>query len=523
MKQNILKNIINTYDENIIIKESKPNKNGKTQKLRRAKKGYTDYKKELDEQLENWMQDLKKDYPMVEYDMQIGMPFNLNQNPWIQIYYTKKNSRGRTGHYCGISFDNTKKELGIWIGFGETGKSMQQILNEVTYYRQKYKKLIGSALERGFEYNQIFANAIIISKVIHFDKVISEEVKEDLKYLLKYYIKFVEHEKLKETEIMISETKNEKKKFTKSFEIMGRNIIIKGFPGSGKSTMVKEKYLYENGKKIDEDRFEIVVFHREYTNSDFVGMLKPVEKNMNLVYEFEPGPFSRILKRAIENSDTNFYLVIEEINRGDAAKIFGDIFQLLDRVEGNGRSEFSITNSMISLYVYGEERKVYIPENLSIIATMNVSDENVKSLDTAFERRWEDEWVLDSKGKFDEMYIKGMQNLTWGKFRNAVNSKIISQNGIVKNEDKQLGAYFINSQLVVKDSEDNNSGREKFLNKVIAYLYTNVCKYDKNIIFGEEITSIQKLFNKFLSDNYLEVFNDEIKAELKTKGEDFVE
>ena len=523
MKKDVLMTMIKSYNDNIIIKESKPNKNGKTQKNRVPKKGYSVYKKELDEQLEDWMQDLKEDFPMVEYDIQIGMPFNLNQNPWIQFYYTKENSSGRRGHYCGISFDNTKKELGIWIGFGETGKKPQQIINEVTDYRQKYKKLIGSELERGFEYNVTFVNAIIISKAIHFDKVISEEVKEDLKYILKYYIKFVEQAKLKETEIMINETKNEKKKFTKSSEIMGRNIIIKGFPGSGKSTMVKERYLYENGKKIDEDRYEIVVFHREYTNADFVGMLKPVEKNMNLVYEFEPGPFSRILKRAIENSDTNFYLVIEEINRGDAAKIFGDIFQLLDRTNGNGRSDFSITNSMISLYVYGEERKIYIPENLSIIATMNVSDENVKSLDTAFERRWEDEWVIDSKGIFDDMYIKGMQNLTWGKFRNVINSKIVSQNGIVKNEDKQLGAYFINSQLVVEDPEDNNSGREKFLNKVIAYLYTNVCKYDKNIIFGEEITSIQKLFNKFLSDNYLEAFNDEIKAELKTKGEDFVE
>lgn len=523
MKKNILENIIDTYDENIVIEESKPNKNGKTQMLRKAKKGYSIYKDELDKELDKWMEDIKKEYPMVEYDMQIGMPFNLNKNPWIQIYYTKENSRGRTGHYCGISFDIQKKELGIWIGFGETGKSEKQILNEITDYRLKYKKIIEDELERGFEYNQIFVTAVIISKAINFDKVISEEVKEDLKYILKYYIKFVENKKLKETEIKISEIKPEKKNFIKSSEVMGRNIIVKGFPGSGKSTMIKERYLYENGRKIDEDRYEIVVFHREYTNADFVGMLKPVEKNMNLVYEFEPGPFTRILKRAIDNSETNFYLIIEEINRGDASKIFGDIFQLLDRVNGNGRSEFSITNYMISTYIYGEERKIYIPENLSIIATMNVSDENVKSLDTAFERRWEDEWFLDSKGKFDDMYIKGMNNLKWGEFRKIINSKIVSQNGIVRNEDKQLGAYFINLQLVTVDSEDNNNGREKFLNKVIAYLYTNVCKYDKNIIFSEEITSIEKLFNKFLSNNYLDVFNDEIKAELKTKGEDAIE
>ena len=523
MSEDILKNVIESYEENVTIEESKPNKNGKVQKLRKAKKGYSTYKKELDLMLDDWMSEVKEEYPMIEYDMQIGMPFNLNQNPWIQFYYTKDNSRGRSGHYCGISFDNGSKRLGVWIGFGETFLQPKQKQEKVQEYRQKYKKIIGKELERGFEYNQVFASAIIISKEIPFDKVVSKDVKEDLKYLLKYYIKYVEQEKLKDTEIEISEVKDEKKSFARSTEIMGRNIVYKGFPGSGKSTKVKEKYLFEKGKMIDEDRYEIVVFHREYTNADFVGMIKPVEKNMNLVYEFEPGPFTRILKRAIENSETNFYLVIEEINRGDAAKIFGDIFQLLDRINGNGRSVFSITNSLISIYVYGEERKIYIPENLSIIATMNVSDENVKSLDTAFERRWEDEWVLDSKGKFDDMYIKGMKDITWGQFRNAINLQIVSQNGIIKNEDKQLGAYFINSQILVESLEDNEKGREDFLNKVVAFLYTNVCKYDKNIIFSEEITSIQKLFNKFLGDNYLEVFNDEIKAELKTKGEDAVE
>lgn len=521
MQKNILKTIIDTYEENIELHDSKPNKNGKVQKLRKAKKGYSAYKQELDNLLEEWMKEIKDKYPMIEYDMQIGMPYNLNQNPWIQIYYTEKNSKGRTGHYCGISFDNQKKELGVWIGFGMTGKSSIQISNELMEYRQAYKKIMENESDRKFYYNEVYVDAVIVSKVIPYDEVRSEEVKQDLEYLLKYYIKFVDTEK--KTSIEINDGNTDYKSFTRSSVVMGRNIIYKGFPGSGKSTKVKQTYLYENGRRIDENRYEIAVFHREYTNSDFVGMLKPVEKNMNLVYEFEPGPFTRILKKAIKNEGTNFYLIIEEINRGDAAKIFGDIFQLLDRIDGNGKSEFSINNSMISQYVYGDNTKIYIPENLSIIATMNVSDENVRSLDTAFERRWEDEWVLDSKGKFDNMYIKGMENITWGKFREVINSKIVSQNSIMKNEDKQLGAYFINSQYVVDNFEGNNSGRERFLNKVIAYLYTNVCKYDKNIIFSEEITSIQELFNKFMSANYLEVFNDEIKAELKIKGDNEIE
>ena len=310
MKKDILNTIIDTYEENIELHDSKPNKNGKVQKLRRAKKGYSTYKKELDDMLKEWMKEIEEKYPIIKYDMQIGMPYNLNQSPWIQFYYTEKNSKGRTGHYCGISFDNEKRELGVWIGFGMTGKSPIQISNELMEYRQEYKKIIGNELEKNFEYNEIYVDAVIIAKAIPYDKVISEKVKEDLEYLLKYYIKYVDTEN--KPNIEINDNNTDYKIFAKSSHVMGKNIIYKGFPGSGKSTKVKQTYLYENGKRIDEKRYEIVVFHREYTNSDFIGMLKPVEKNMNLVYEFEPGPFTRILKKAIKNEGTNFYLIIEE-------------------------------------------------------------------------------------------------------------------------------------------------------------------------------------------------------------------
>ena len=515
MKKDVLKTIINEYENNIVLQNSKPNKNGKIQKMRIAKKGYKDYKAELDSLLKDWMRNIENELPMIKYDMQIGMPYNLVQNPWMQFYYTDDNSKGRTGHYCGISFDMAREKLGIWIGFGMTGMSEMQIKEKRTQYIKEYEQIMGKKLERGFQYETVYVSAVIISKEINFNEIVSEKVQEDLKYLLKNYIRYVDERQFEHTDINMQDKHQEKMNFAKSKEVMGRNIIYKGFPASGKSTKIRNIYLTEHGKNIEEDRYEILVFHREYTNADFVGMLKPVEKNLKLVYEFEPGPFTRILKKAIENPETNFYLIIEEINRGDAAKIFGDIFQLLDRINKNGRSVFTISNNMISKYVYGEDKKIYIPENLSIIATMNVSDENVTSFDTAFERRWEKEWVLDSKGKYDDMYIKGMKNVTWGLFRKVINDKIISQNSITRNEDKQLGAYFIDEKLVVESYIENDKGREGFLNNIITYLYTNVCKYDKNMIFSDDIKSMQQLFNKFLSDNYLDIFNDEIKTNLK--------
>ena len=88
-------------------------------------------------------------------------------------------------------------------------------------------------------------------------------------------------------------------------------------------------------------------------------------------------------------------------------------------------------------------------------------------------------------------------------------------------EDKQLGPYFINQNLVVDTIENNNKGREPFLDKVIMYLYTKICKYDKTIIFKEDF-SITQLYDKFLSDNFIDVFNEDIQTELLFKQKETI-
>ena len=140
---------------------------------------------------------------------------------------------------------------------------------------------------------------------------------------------------------------------------------------------------------------ERLVFHPDYMYSDFIGQILPVVRDDKVRYEFAPGPFTKLLKKAYENPDKNFYLIVEEINRGNAPAIFGEVFQLLDRIDDEegeypvGTSEYAITNSNIAQIVYGDEkRKVRLPSNFSIIGTMNTSDQNVFTLDTAFQRRW---------------------------------------------------------------------------------------------------------------------------------------
>src|SRR5699024_4713189 len=161
------------------------------------------------------------------------------------------------------------------------------------------------------------------------------------------------------------------------------NILLYGVPGSGKSHMISKEYCN------DESKIERIVFHPDYMNTDFIGQILPtIKEDKSITYEFTPGPFTRIMKKAYEDPVNQYYLIIEEVNRGNAPAIFGDVFQLLDRNK-DGSSSYSIKNYNVAEIVYGnDDMPISIPSNLSILATMNTADQNVFALDTAFQRRW---------------------------------------------------------------------------------------------------------------------------------------
>ena len=115
-------------------------------------------------------------------------------------------------------------------------------------------------------------------------------------------------------------------------EHIPQQIIFYGVPGSGKSFSISGTLKNAN-KVILEENTKRVVFHPEYSNSDFIGQILPKMTTSGINYVFTPGPFTQILRKAYQHPENNYALIIEEINRGNAAAIFGELFQLLDRLE----------------------------------------------------------------------------------------------------------------------------------------------------------------------------------------------
>ena len=289
------------------------------------------------------------------------------------------------------------------------------------------------------------------------------------------------------------------------------NILLYGVPGCGKSYTIKTEYC------DDDDHMERVVFHPDYTNSDFVGQILPRVDEGHVEYRFEPGPFTRILKKAVESPDESFYLVVEEINRGNAPAIFGDIFQLLDRDE-SGCSEYGVSNENISNYVYGDAiTKIKIPGNLFVLATMNTSDQNVFTLDTAFKRRWTMRMIennIDACEYADRQICAW--GITWGTFAKTINKKIteLGENNL-SNEDNRLGAYF------VREADLNDA--ERFGEKILMYLWNDAFKFDHDKVFKAEYRTLDELISGFIRVGFAVFSNDIIFENIAEEAGDIIE
>ena len=270
--------------------------------------------------------------------------------------------------------------------------------------------------------------------------------------------------------------------------------IFVGAPGTGKSYYIEEDII-KGILKSNEFCYERVTFYPEYDYQDFVGAIIPMlNDNSEVIYKFSPGPLTRILKKAVDNKDSNFYLVIEEMTRGNCSAIFGDIFQLLDRKE-NGESTYAIDNPTISNYIFGNKndmQKIVLPKNLSIYGTVNSSDQNVYPMDTAFKRRFNFEYipVEQNRDKIDGNLI--VLNYAWKDLYIEINRYIIENMGL--EEDKQVGPFFIKTQQEV--------------DKLLMYLWDDVQKISRTPIFTLDIKSKSSLIET--AARGVNIFNEDV-------------
>lgn len=335
--------------------------------------------------------------------------------------------------------------------------------------------------------------------------------------------------------------------------------IYYGVPGCGKSNKIDEETINTS----DEQKMR-VVFHPEYTNADFVGQILPTNVDGNVEYKFRPGPLSKILRRAYLHPDKKYYLIVEEINRGNAAAIFGEYFQLLDRIAAKkkvpangytyteGWSSYSIENEFINWYIrenlyadvnhklqneddgiakksddesqkaieignlhFSANTGIRLPPNLSILATMNTSDQNVFILDNAFQRRWDMVLVKNEFGKakteeeqknVDQQKTAqiGDSQITWETFQKTINEKISQfskENNFSSMIDKRLGCWFVKA---VPDKNDANGKyiitEDSFKNKILKYLWDDAFKFCHEDVF-EDADNFEALLEKVKMDN----------------------
>ncbi len=267
--------------------------------------------------------------------------------------------------------------------------------------------------------------------------------------------------------------------------------IYYGAPGTGKSHEIKE----QTAEAEEQGRVFRTTFHPDSDYSTFVGCYKPnisqkavrnvagdvVKKDGKEVfedyisYQFVPQAFTNAYVKAWQTNGPVF-LIIEEINRGNCAQIFGDLFQLLDRGD-DGVSDYPIkADSDLCKYLEKElgeghdgikDGKIRLPRNLHIWATMNTSDQSLFPIDSAFKRRWDWHYTPICNAKKGWKVEANGNQYDWWDFLQKINERI---ERATSSEDKQLGYFFC------KPDGNGVISAEKFVSKVIFYLWNDVFK-----------------------------------------------
>ena len=289
--------------------------------------------------------------------------------------------------------------------------------------------------------------------------------------------------------------------FSKYIELLmqNRNLILTGAPGTGKSYLAKQ-IASEIGK------YKFVQFHPSYDYTDFVEGLRPIQNEKgDIIFERKDGVFKEFCKEALNNKNDNFVFIIDEINRGEISKIFGELFFSVD--SGYRGEKGKVLTQYANLIEDGDEFKdgFYIPENVYIIGTMNDIDRSVESMDFAMRRRfaWKEIEAKDTQNMLDEY-----------KWENQINADIIQNakekmnrlNDAISNTPELSDAYNIGASYFLKlDNYYNGDENKAFENlwknhlEGLLFEYTRGMPNQKEII--DNLERAYNLNNGLINDN----------------------
>ena len=464
------------------------------------------------------------------------------------------------------SHDEMASEMCLWLKNQPSESTLSKgLMNILTMFSEETQFKL-----RSHQQDIIFQQSGIYDKITSSENVIAKDEQEDVgpfrvfksfvreglhpflklgnnEFSCNQSTEFENYKKLVETSLALSPKKlviyneiPEPKERSNFQKLESRQIIYYGAPGTGKSHRIKEQlgecFDTPEEEKVPKANIFRTTFHPDSDYSTFVGAYKPVKDKKPLyglngsntvrlkdgedlsediiTYKFVAQAFLKAYIRAYEKPDENVYLVIEEINRGNCAQIFGDLFQLLDRDE-NGKSDYTIkADDDLKNFLEEEFKRIGIgnegiadgelclPSNLYIYATMNTSDQSLFPIDSAFKRRWD--WEYEPiKYNHDLIISIGDIQYKWTSFQKEVNKRI---KDATSSEDKMLGDYFVNpSDGVI----DENTLR----NKILFYLWNDVCKDGEGDIFKTSET--QELT---FSDLYGEEGTDNLIAMMEYLG-----
>ena len=461
---------------------------------------------------------LESSYRGLSVKASIGMTGKIANIPWIS--YCAEGQETQKGIYPVLLFYGTPEFIEknknqvtvkkIVLAYGVSATKKPDILWGAEV---RNKKTIGDIFVdwnyKTSDYGIKKYNSSYVYKTYDWtDDVDYENIQKDVDSIIDIYLKILSgsntnsekdgHNMNKSSEELTEKNEN----ILNFLDVLPSQIIYYGAPGTGKSYTIRKK-------EKEGLRCIRTTFHPDCDYATFVGCYKPyLSKELNkLIYKFVEQSFLVAYAKAWLNPQQEIALVIEEINRGNCAQIFGDIFQLLDR-DDDGWSTYPIkADTDISEHLeelnisgysatmanrYGKDKAGYnymaLPPNMSFLATMNTSDQSLFPIDSAFKRRWDWQYMPIANG-FENWYISIEDyKFDWWQFLQKINKLI---GATTHSEDKKLGYYFCKAKN--KEIDAN-----LFVSKVIFYLWNDVFKdYEfANSVF-DDIDGNKLTFDKF--------------------------